>query len=332
MLINPRSRSDPNAPRANIKSGITFRGRSIRFREEKLEIVVEIGTPEQKELVSQEFRTVIEAAQSLDPPLNLTRIIVAADFEDTVNKIEGTTSYNSEKASDSSKVDVIAKINKDGDGYAIILSLQLYSSLYDSQNRLCTIFHEFFHILNKRDFPPLPKDSYIKWLYFYNIYNYYDEYVADRKAYRLCEYLFPEKSQIWLDWMQIESIGYVEVINNPFYYNFIRKEIDLFRRHADLKKFEEQTHAYFDVVSIIICHAFALFHQYPEKINESDLHTSKFVNEKTFALMNFFKVKYESKSFDLSDGLDMIIDFMTNFGVKYEQRGEKEGYTYVLDI
>ena len=47
--------------------------------------------------------------------------------------------------------------------------------------------------------------------------------------------------------------------------------------------------------------------------------------------MDYFKNKYEKKENDLSDGIELIRDYLINFGVRFEDRSEG-GYIYVQDI
>jgi antitoxin component HigA of HigAB toxin-antitoxin module len=61
------------------------------------------------------------------------------------------------------------------------------------------------------------------------------------------------------------------------------------------------------------------------------LSKSKFLNGKTLKLLAFLKTKYEKKSFDLKDGVDLVADFMENFGMRFEDRPQQP-YCHVLDI
>ena len=47
--------------------------------------------------------------------------------------------------------------------------------------------------------------------------------------------------------------------------------------------------------------------------------------------MDFFKIKHQEQIYDIQDDLDLIIDFMTNFGMKFEDTPEGT-YCHVLDI
>jgi hypothetical protein len=296
-----------------------------------VEIVIEIGTPEQKELIAQELKLFESIPQQFDPPLNLTKIIITENFDAKVNELQGTTSFKSEKGLGNNGVSTIGKIIKDGDGYAVVVSPILYTEKYDTLVRYFILIHELIHVVNKRDFPPIPTDSYVNGLYTHNLYTLYDEYYADRMSYHLCDTIYPEKSQFWIEHLDNEVQGFIELLTDMKYYEAIRSEIESFRSHANVEEFLKVTNPYYDLVAIVLSHTYAIHHQFPDKIPEAMLSKSKFVNEKTTKLMEYFLRKFEERAAKLEDGTDVIVDFMTNFGVKFEHR-DYGGYCHVLDI
>lgn len=296
-----------------------------------MEIIIEIGTPEQKELIAQELKFLEIVPQQVHPPINITRIIVTADFDQRVNEIQGTSTYRSNRGLENNGVSTIGKMIKDGDGYAIVVSPLLYSETYDIQVRYFILLHELAHVINQRDFPPIPTDTYVNNLYTHNIYTFYDEYYADRLAYHLCDTLFPEKSKFREKHTNNDTQGYLNLLTSPQYYETIKAEIEAFRTHANVDEFLKKVTPNFDIVGIILAHTYAIHHQFPGKIAEAELAKSKFVNEKTVRLMEYMAKKYNEKSVDLSDGRELIIGFMTNFGMMFEHR-DYGAYCHVLDI
>lgn len=292
-----------------------------------IDIIVEIGTPEQRELISEEARLLEHITQEFNPPLLITRIIVPENFEEKVNEIEGTSTY----IADRTLVNAIGRMCIDGDGYAIIISPILYTERIDTSIRYFILFHEFAHVINKRDFSPISTDIYTNHFYTYSLSHMYDEYYADRWAYKMSDVIYPEKSQFWVEYHDSTIKGFLELITNPTYYEAIKVEINAFRYHANVDKFLSKIHVYFDPIAIVLAHTFAIVHHYPGVITEEELAKSKFINTKTINLMNYFSKKYEEKSVDFTDGNDLIVDFMTNFGIKFEDR-ELGPYCHVLDI
>jgi len=296
-----------------------------------MEIIVEVGTNEQKQLIEQELAFLDEVVEKSDPPVDLHQVIVASDFELKINELEGINTYKASRGEGSMRINAMARVAKLKDGFAIVLSPLLYSELQDTQTRLFTVFHEFRHVINKRDFPPIPNESYIKAQYLHNLYSLYDEYSSDRFAYGLLDNVFNSKSHFWDSFVQSEADGFIGLITDPQYYDGIRNEIQAFRLHANVELFLNKTRRYFDEVAISLAHIWALSHHYPDRAPNTDLLSCPFVNDRTIALMEYFKGKSERKSNDLLDGMDLIIQFMTNFGVKFEHR-DYGGYCYVLDI
>jgi hypothetical protein len=113
--------------------------------------------------------------------------------------------------------------------------------------------------------------------------------------------------------------------------DLIRREIGFFRDHGNVDLFLDNTRNYFRDLSALLIHLFSVHHHYPSMISRSDLLKSPFVNEKTFALMDYYKVKKEKNEVDLFDGMDFIVAFMTNFGVRFEDT-QQGPWCHVLDF
>jgi len=296
-----------------------------------MEIIIEIGTDEQKQLIQQELAFLDEVIENSDPPVNLHQVIVASDFQLKINELEGTDTYKASRGEGSMRINAMARVAKLKDGFAIVLSPLLYSELQDTQTRLFTVFHEVHHIINKRDFPPIPSESYVKAQYLHNLYSLYDEYSSDRFAYGLLDKVFDSKSHFWDSFVRSETDGFIGLITDPKYYDGIRNEIQAFRLHANVELFLNKTRRYFYEVAISLAHIWALSHHYPDRVAKASLLRSPFVNDRTIALMEYLKNKREHQSNDLFDGVDLITDFMINFGMKFEHR-DYGFYCHVLDI
>jgi len=57
-------------------------------------------------------------------------------------------------------------------------------------------------------------------------------------------------------------------------------------------------------VSVSIVYGFAAYHEHQKEYASLTIPTTRFVNEKTIALMNYFKKKYEGHETDLHDGIE----------------------------
>lgn len=292
-----------------------------------LEITVEIGTAEQQTQIQEELAFFQSLATAPNSPLNkISKVIVPSDFDAAVNTLQGTTTYASVR-----DVLAVAKIVNIGEAIAIVLSPNLYTASHDNQTRCFFYLHELFHVSNKHKFPSVANTSPSDTIYLTNLYSLFDEYVADRLAYEVIDSMFQSKSSHWQGLIQYLSDGYASLINDAKYHDSIKTNAGRFRTHNNVDLFLTHTRPLFDSVAICIAHAFSLADHNSVAMQVSELKRSPFVNEKTLALVSFFRTKYEESSFDVHGGIDLVRDFMTNFGFEFEDT--RQGlYCHVLDI
>ncbi len=219
---------------------------------------------------------------------------------------------------------------KDND--VIVLSPLLYiSKNIDTQVRLFFYLHEIAHTINRKLFPKLLDNSNSEVIYLENLYTLFDEYVADRFALEIFVDVFPIKTSQWIKFISDYAVGFSSIVNNSEYYKRIKKEIAFFRRHGDSKLFLKNIHEDFHSVAISIDHAFAISDHDSKILSLTALLQSHFVNKKTIALMVFYKTKYKEHVYDINSGFDLVVEFMTNFGMKFKNIPEGT-WCQVLDI
>lgn len=291
-----------------------------------LDIIIEIGTPVQRAQIQRELVIFTEVVKRSDPPLNISKVVIPFDFDAKVNELQGTTTYKSVRG-----VMGVAKILDLDNSIAVVLSPHLYTENQDTQTRVFIFLHEITHVSNRRKFPAVSSDSYSQQTYLGNIYVLFDEYVSDRLAFKIIDGLFPEKTHHWKTFVQNYAEGFTSLVNDAHYYSTIKSEIESFRMHGYVMLFLKNSCPMFDDVVLSIVHAFSLADHDPCAIQLTDLMQSPFVNEKTLVLMRFFKDKYQEGVFDVHDGINLITDFMTNFGMKFEDTPQGR-YCHVLDI
>ncbi len=126
---------------------------------------------------------------------------------------------------------------------------------------------------------------------------------------------------------------FIRIINNGEYYEQIKKEIASFRIHdSDVTTFLENTHDSFSEVAMSIAHLYSYIDNYPDYQSKvADLRNSRFVNDKTYTLIDFFRKKYGEKSPELVEGLNLVKEFILNFGMRFEDTAQGL-YCHVLDI
>lgn len=297
-----------------------------------MEIIVEIGTSEQQLLIKQEIENFIVTC---DIGNDLQKIIVPNNFDETINKIKGTTNYSSIRSHIA-----MAKILDTTEGTVLVFSPYLYfSSEYDTQVRLLTYMHELTHAINKQRILNPIITSQAKKLYFDNLYILYDEYDAIRQQYKLSELIIEkifsgEKSPLYLDHIKNCNESFLKGIkDHSKYYDLLQKEIFSFRSHRDINIFINTTKEYFDTVSKDIIYFYAYvdhFNFYERYRNE--LMSCSFINKSTLALIDLFRNLYNKKTPDLLDGIALIQNYMMLFGIQFVDTQTNDIYCKVLDI
>jgi len=296
-----------------------------------VEIVVEIGTPEQNELIRLELRLFSEVVRRSELPLEIVLVVVPSDFDKKVNELQSTSTYRSIRGVGDLPIATLAKVMELPDGVAIVLSPLLFAECHDAQTRCFVYLHEIAHAVHKKTFPQLDEDYSSTGIYLGNIYRLFDEYSANRFAFGLIDGVFPSKGALWQAFIDDDIAGFVTIINDPKYYSTIKNEILAFRFHGDVTKFTERIHPSLSEVALSTAHLYSIFDHYPSTGAQADLVNSKFVNEKARGLIGYFKMKHEHDECNLNDGLDLIAEFMTNFGMRFEDTPQGM-YTHVLDI
>lgn len=301
-----------------------------------MEMIVEIGEPKDQEVVNHELSVFFNVVEKLEIDFKLNLVVVAEDFDKTVNTLEKKTDYRSHRGLGESAITSIARVVHLKDGFGIVLSPRLYMEDQDTSTRYFTLFHELMHVVNRHKYEQLDPEWSHLWLsqsaYQGNLYRLWDEYSADHFAYKFVNETFPIKSAIWDNMILLAVEGSLSLLNDITYYHKVKYEIDLCRMgHRDLKGFFGNIHQSFDEIAGSTVHAFSLLHQYPEAIRIEDLRDSEFINDKTINLMQFYRSCADDPDMELKDGLPMVAEYLTNFG--YTMVDEPDGtHVRIVDI
>lgn len=300
-----------------------------------MELIIEIGSPEQRSLIETELAVVPEVINLVDGLDTLKRIVIPEDFAASVNNLQGTTNYVSTRGMGESRITALGKIVPGNDGVSIVLSPELYTSLYDSVVRYFVVFHEMSHVRNRYSFPELPTAPYSVVTYLTNLYQMYDEYSADRTAYKIVDILkelLSLESELWEGFKTNDLNGFLNHLKDAAYYNHIRSEIAKFRHSADVTGFLQGIQGAFDTLCLTTVHLFALLHHEPACAAQADLSGSRFINPSTIAMMDFFKQRFDASTNELRDGIPLVTEYLKTFGFLLEDNIEGSSYCHVLDI
>lgn len=290
-----------------------------------MEFNVEVGTEEQQKYIKQDLEIIRILAEQYDPPLAISQVIIPKDFQATVNRFLGTTEYCAVRGESSSIVETMAKIVPQGEATVILFSPSIYREAYDQMVRWFLYLHETQHVVNRQLFPQISNQptSFALGTYTFILYHLYDEYSADRAAYKMVEKLIRIPTNYWKAYLQSEITGCVSVVMDQTYFEAAQNVIESVLSSQDIIVFLEHIRPLWDEMTTIMAHFYALYHHNPDLFTNVDLSKSAFINEKTTTLMEFYKGKFEENDKDISDGLPLAIEFMTNFGFLLEDRDEE---------
>jgi hypothetical protein len=300
-----------------------------------MDIIVEIGTDEQKQLIENELSILEQVSEIADPPPPILKIIVAQDFDETVNKLRNSDSYQSTRGNHVA----VAKNVMTQDGLFLVFSPVIFTAEQDNLTRLKLYLHEFSHAYNKSRFPSLITTSESDYRYLTNLYTLYDEYDADRNALNFVDaYLLAKNirntsaDHRYRHHVRVGLKGFIDIISDQEIYDEISSQIDAFRYHGNVMRFLLSVDRGLDEISKSIIHTYSSIDHFPKfKRIEPALRRSKFVNIKTEALIDYIRSKFDDNSPDLLDGIPIISRYMENFGIRFEDT-DKGWYCHVLDI
>jgi hypothetical protein len=291
-----------------------------------MDFYVEIGTLDVQEVIKTELSLYSDLIDQSDSPPDLRSIYVTSEFEAAVRRLEVSSAYQAERGLGESTIRGVAKAIRLAEGYGIVLSSALYTE-YDYQSRVFVYLHEFRHTQNWPKFPKLDGEPRARLDYLTRLYALYDEYCADRWAYRVTDVLFGEASTAYLERQRSDSESYKRLLTDDTYRVTIELQVaSLGTGLPAWEKFMRGIQPVMADVVLVTSHAFALMHNKPELLSLADVQESKFINTRTVALMDYLKQKFDQNNFELMDGVDLCRDYTATFG--YFANDQPDGSTH----
>jgi hypothetical protein len=297
-----------------------------------MELVVEVGTNEQKELIRGELEPLLALIEKGVPELESARVIVPADFDEAVHRLEGRTAYRSARPIGEQQVLALAKALYDLDPPTILLSAYLYNEAFDTKVRAFVLVHEAIHMVKSKEFRKEPKEDKAGPIYLHSLGVFVDEYYADRGAYEVIESISHTESSYWQQYLANSRDSFIDILADSTIKQKLREAITKFRLFmTDVPKFMDEIKPVADSVFISLAHTCALFDQYPPESRWDALRDSPFFTEAFRELLEFVRDCYKRRSDDLSGGVELIARYMECFGFRLEDT-EESLYCHVLDI
>jgi len=293
-----------------------------------MKIIIEIGNEIQRQQIENELKLIPEVCKGMPDPPPICGIWVPEDFDATINELQETDNYRSERCQIA-----VAKNVYVGDETALVFSKELFTDLHDNHTRAQIILHEFSHTINRQIFPKLLKESPSNHEYAKNIYILFDEYWANRKSFEITDKIYPKTSERYQNLVRSSVEGFLgDILNADEEYLKIKKEIRSFRVHGDVIHFMYSIAEYYDTIAKAVTYFFSYIHHFTHYSHlVGNLPAKPFATESALDLGEFFKAKYENNDTALFDGLKYMEKFMCQFGLHFKDVNG-DAYCTVLDI
>lgn len=292
-----------------------------------MDIIVEIGTEAQKELLRQEIIFIVDEYSHIDFHYPV-QIVIPQDFQATSQKLLNDNNYQSNRPYGNYRVTVLGKTITTNEGVVIVLSSDLYTDLHDTMTRASVILHELNHVLNKQWLPKLentiPITASVQYLAF--LYPLFDEYVADRETYQAMDQRFNKPSILWVNYISNEFENFKKAFQTSTYFEKIKIAISKSRFHHDVDLFFNDIAESVSNILSLLAHTSAYCHHFSEIFSLKDIPSSYLLTSDTILLIDYLDKKYKSRDFDLSDGCEIAAKFCELFGFRLYDR--EDGYVF----
>jgi len=261
--------------------------------------------------------------------IELHQIIIPLDFDKTVNRLQNTTWYNSDRI----QLCIGKTIECDGNNI-IVISPLTYSELMNFGKRCKFILHELYHLVNRKHFKIPEYIHTAESRYTNTIAIMHDEYSANLFANKMLGKL--EKFEIFGDVeadVAAEYRGFISSLQDEKqYYLPLKNEYQDWLEHGDTGKMLTNIYQYIDaaIKDITYCYSFA---DSFESIKEDFLkRESVFLNDDTENIFNFFRQWHaaEELEIDFGKGIEAIkLFFASCFGINFSDTPQGERFDLV---
>jgi len=288
-----------------------------------LEFTIEIGTAEQKNLIICDIQPIFEAISRTEPELIIERVVVPMDFDQTVNSLSHSSTYQSVRIVGDWCVAAEAKVIETEAGWTVVLSPRLFSDQHDFKTRCFVYVHELEHLIIRQRLAAIAGLPQSDACYMQGLQTLLDEYMADRLAYTVVEEHYPERSNLWESMLQDQAKYLLGLLLDDSIHRKIKESRLSVESHKDVTRFLDEVQPVYDAIIAVLAHLFALHDQHPELVQQSQIELSPFVHQSTLSLVDYIRAKHMDKDYDLSNGLEIFKEFLSDcFGFELKDSGQ----------
>ncbi len=205
----------------------------------EITIDIEIGTDEQKKLISNEISYLFSIYFNKYPANNyLEKVLIPSNFDEKVGQLTSTV-YNSTRIDN--KELAVAKIIYNECSSIIVISPILFTEFHNTETRAFIYFHELSHFTSGKykceEIFNLKEKKIIS-----EINHYYDEYRANRLSF-LVNNINESKSELLIDLYRNGINGFIKNLNGEAsFQKRIKENIIMFKTYQiDIGQFVDQT-------------------------------------------------------------------------------------------
>lgn len=293
---------------------------------EKPEIVIEVGTEQQKKLISQEIENFLIVIDEFIGTW-FDAVIIPSDFDQSIRKLTNDTEYTAFRG----EVTVQAKFIQSKHGNTIVFNPIIFSDIYDKQVRYHLYLHETGHFifsLNKKDITDL---SLANKIYFENILTFYDEFRTERFSWLVCQNTFKEKSLYYLNFVNLCIDGHWQILNSTEEKLKQIKDILLdFRFHQSGDRFLKEMRPLLKPIMLSFFYFLAVRTVIPKQVKKSIGDFPFPFNQPPSIEIAKLCLKTYPNPLDYENALEKSKSFYNQFGFKLEDH--ESGFLFVRII
>jgi len=287
-----------------------------------MEIIIEIGTEEQKKKIRKELLEV-ERILKIKKFDNLIRkIIIPNNFDKTIRNISKDKKYKSFRKG----MDQYAMGKSIWENASAVLVFQnlIFTEIFDTQIRYVFYFHEVHHAISHY-LMPVTNYANLRIKELMQLMNIlFDEYFANRYGLAIANKAFESKTDRFKQFIDGSKHFANSFMNENVFYKKIRKTIikskchlipisELIRTISPLVRSASLDLVYFTSYYDNFDYLAKCFNR---------LKKSRFYNMKTERLLQYFREKYKKNDLNLMDGIEVMENYLLNFGIRFEDRSE----------